>query len=257
VKHTLPPFVIIPSEIFKKRLTLRQIMVLATLYSWRKANTNTVKISRKMISERTGYTLSTISKTTTGLEKLGLIKKSGNGAYSQWCEYKLQNLNALKTNTPPVSELDTPPVSELDTPPVSELDTHSTTERVYRKSLQKESTEKKCTKKKISYAEKVEKFKPNKATANTFKDVYPNLGKNDYLELLEQFKDQALNRADPFKDLNAGMRNYIKNGYIKPVKQVVRKNEIGSFKDIGDIVRAEKKNNAGAGLPKQILINEK
>ncbi len=223
-------------------------MVLAALYSWRKSNTNIVRISRKMINERTGYTLSTISKTTTDLEKLGLIKKSGNGAYSQWCEYKLKNLNALKTNTPPVSELDTPPVSELDT--------HNTTERVYRKSLQKETTEKKYTNKKISYAEKVKKFKPSQATANVFKKKYPLLKRPVFLELLEQFKDKILNSKNQLNDFNAGFRNYINNEYVKPVKQVVGKNKIASFRDIGNTVRDEIKNNERVGLPKQILINK-
>ena len=103
----------------------------------------------------------------------------------------------------------------------------------------------------------MEKFKPTEKTAETFKNVYPNLGKNDYLELLTQFKDQALNRNQQFKDLNAGFRNYITRRYIAPVKQSVRENEIGSFRDIGEAVRHEKKNKAGSGLPKQILIGGK
>lgn len=110
-------------------------------------------------------------------------------------------------------------------------------------------------KKKISYSEKVQTFKPSKSTTNTFKKKYPLL-KNEmsvYLELLEQFKDQALNRGDKFKDLDAGFRIYINNEYIKPIKQVVRENENTSFRDIGDTVRA----NIKLGLSKQILINEK
>ena len=111
-------------------------------------------------------------------------------------------------------------------------------------------------KKKISYSEKVEVFEPTQATADTFKSMYPLLGKSNYLEMVKQFKDQALNRGNPFKDLNAGMRNYIKRKYIEPVKQVVRENENKSFRDIGDTVRAEQRGNE-LGLPTQILINEK
>ena len=99
-------------------------------------------------------------------------------------------------------------------------------------------------------------FKPTTTTTDTFKNVYPNLGKPDFLDMIKQFKDQAINRNKQFKDLNAGMRNYIKRKYIAPVKQVVRENEIGSFRDIGDTVRAQIKNNERAGLPKQILINK-
>lgn len=119
---------------------------------------------------------------------------------------------------------------------------------------------KKHTKKKIklNYSEKVEEFKPSEATANVFKKKYPHLEKDrsTYLEIVEQFKDKAINKNVPFINLNAGMRTYIKQEYIKPVK-VVRENEINSFRGTGDTVRAQIKNNKRAGLPEQILINEK
>lgn len=110
----------------------------------------------------------------------------------------------------------------------------------------------KYTKKKNSYSEKVKTFKPSKATANVFKKKYP-LFENEisvYLELLEQFKDQALNRKDLFKDLNAGMRSYINKEYIKPAKQAKAKNS--SFKAIGDDLRAKNKR---TNIPEQILID--
>jgi hypothetical protein len=115
--------------------------------------------------------------------------------------------------------------------------------------------EKNIKKKIPSYSEKLKNFIPTEKTADVFKNVYPLLEKKDYLELLEQFKDQALNRAKPFKNLNAGFRNYIKRKYIAPVKQVVRKNEIGSFRHLGDIVRANQAIKKKSGLPEQILIN--
>jgi DNA-binding MarR family transcriptional regulator len=115
---------------------------------------------------------------------------------------------------------------------------------------------KKSTKKKITiYSEKVLNFIPTQKTAITFQNKYPLLLKKDYLELLEQFKDQALNRKQPFKDLNAGFRIYLNKGYVEPVKQVVRKNKINSFRDLGDTVKAKQRGNIKSGLPEQILIN--
>ncbi len=235
----LPPFILMPSEIMMdSRLTLRHIKVLMAICSWRKSNTNLARMSRKMISERTGYSLTRVSDTTTSLVKLGWLKKSGNLGKKQWSEYEIKELNFKKT-----------PVPKTGTTPVPKTGTSIDTKVIDTKVI---DTVKNYNKK-ISYSEKVKDFKPSLSTTNVFKNIYPNLKKSDYLEIIKQFKDQALNRAKPFKDLNAGFRNYIRQGYTKPVKQV----ENASFRDIGDTVRAQLKNNKRADLPEQILINEK
>lgn len=241
-KH--PPFILIPFEILTdSRLTLRQIKVMLAICSWRKSNTNLARMSRQMISDRTGYSLKRVSDITTALVKLGWLKKSGNLGKKQWSKYEIQDLDLKKHNTPKTGA--TPPPKTG-----ASIDTERTTER---------TTEKKYTKKKLTltYSEKIEAFNPTQATADAFKKIYPLLEKSDYLELVAQFKDQALNRGQQFKDLNAGFRNYIKRKYIAPVKQVVRKHEIDSFRCIGDTVRALKDDKQRAVLPKQILINGK
>ncbi len=109
--------------------------------------------------------------------------------------------------------------------------------------------------KKVSYSDKIKNFKPTKATASVFKEVYPNLGKDVYMAMIEQFKDAALNRKQPFKNLDAGMRNYLRRKYIQPVMAEYRKNNVVSFRDIGDIVRSVESNKKR--LPEQILIENK
>jgi len=91
-----PNFLFLPYEILSDdRLTLRQIRVLMAILSWRKKNTNLSRISREMISERTGYPLTRVSNITTQLEKLGWISKKGNGGKSQWCEYTIKDVEKL------------------------------------------------------------------------------------------------------------------------------------------------------------------
>ena len=91
-----PNFLFLPYEILSDdRLTLRQIRVLMAILSWRKKNTNLARISREMISDRTGYPLTRVSNITTQLEKLGWISKKGNGGKSQWCEYEIKDVEKL------------------------------------------------------------------------------------------------------------------------------------------------------------------
>jgi hypothetical protein len=93
---TIPNLYLPPEIMTDDRLTLRQIRVLMAIFSWRKANTNLARISRQMISDRTGYPLSRVSTITTELEKLGWIKKTGNGGKSQWTEYRVKELKNFK-----------------------------------------------------------------------------------------------------------------------------------------------------------------
>ena len=257
VNKTYPPFLITPFEILTdKRLTLRQIRVLMAICSWRKSNTNLARISRQMISDRTGYSLTRVTDITTSLVKIGWLKKSGNLGKKQWSEYQLQELKSgTFQNGKPHPKTGTTPHPKTGTTPHPKTGTSIDTKVLDTKVIDTEEKYTK-TKKKISYSEKVKEFKPTQATADTFKSVYPLLRKPDFLEMVKQFKDQALNRGKPFIDLNAGMRNYIKRKYIEPVKQVVRENEIKTFREIGDRVRAEQRGNVKLGLPTQILINE-
>ena len=73
-----------------KRLTLNMLRVLGALYGSRKSGTKITRMSRKRISVETGgLPLSKISTATTKLQKLGFLKKLGNGGKGQYCTYEL------------------------------------------------------------------------------------------------------------------------------------------------------------------------
>lgn len=59
----------------------------------------------------------------------------------------------------------------------------------------------------------IEVYKPNETTLKAIEQVYPNCNID---ALVDDFKDQAKNRKQPFKDLDAGFRNYLKRGWISP-----------------------------------------
>jgi len=90
-----PLFIFMPYEILQdKRLSLRQIRVLLAILSWRKKNTNLARVSRNILSDKTGYPVQRISQITSQLCKLGWLKKRGNGGRSQWIEYQVCTPNS-------------------------------------------------------------------------------------------------------------------------------------------------------------------
>lgn len=94
-----PEYLIIPFEVLSdERLTLRQIRVLMAIFSWRKKNTGLARVSRELLSERTGYPLSRISTITSELVDLGWIENVGNGGKSQWSEYRVKDVSNSQEN---------------------------------------------------------------------------------------------------------------------------------------------------------------
>ena len=59
----------------------------------------------------------------------------------------------------------------------------------------------------------IENYQPNETTLKAIEEVYPNCNVNN---LIADFKDQARNRKQPFKDLDSGFRNYLRKGWISP-----------------------------------------
>lgn len=66
----------------------------------------------------------------------------------------------------------------------------------------------------------IENFYPNETSLNAVDEIYPDCWDKDLLNnLINDFKDQARNRKQPFKDFDAGFRNYLKRGWISPYKE--------------------------------------
>jgi hypothetical protein len=95
-----PDLIVCPFEILSdERLTLRHIRTLLAIFSWRKKNTSTARVSREMLSERTGYPVTRVSQITSELEQMGWLKKTGNGGKSQWSEYQICDIEtSLNSN---------------------------------------------------------------------------------------------------------------------------------------------------------------
>jgi Mn-dependent DtxR family transcriptional regulator len=94
-------FAMIPIELFEDtRLTHRDFKVLAALYSFRKKGTQVVFPKRETLSKRAGVSIENVSRTTTRLEKLGLLIKEGNGGKSRATRYTLiAPSNSVKNDT--------------------------------------------------------------------------------------------------------------------------------------------------------------
>ncbi len=141
-----PDFLFLPFEILSdKRLTLRHVRVLMAIFSWRKSNTNTSRISREVLSKITDYPVNRISNITSELVELGWIKKHGNGGKAQWIRYEIQELkgdcfgkgdrngNGDRIGMQTVTELVTQTVTESVTP----IDTVTNTVTIQREKIDK------------------------------------------------------------------------------------------------------------------------
>lgn len=84
--------------------------------------------------------------------------------------------------------------------------------------------------------ENIESFFPNDASIEAANSTYPNCDVN---LLVIDFKDQARNRAKPFKDLQSGFRNYVRKGWVKPVQ---KQNTQMSYGEIKQKLIAERDN---------------
>jgi len=80
-------------------------------------------------------------------------------------------------------------------------------------------------KEKIVKKTSINDFVPNAASMMAVDKQYPNLrASSNFYSLIDDFKDQAHNRAKPFKDLQAGFRNYLRKGFIAPAHRPQAKN---------------------------------
>ena len=87
----------------------------------------------------------------------------------------------------------------------------------------------------------IEAFIPNAKSIDAVNAIDSNC---DINSLVDDFKDQARNRAKPFKDLQSGFRHYIRKGWIKPVKA----KRIGDDMSYREIINGLKKQKDGKVL---------
>ena len=80
----------------------------------------------------------------------------------------------------------------------------------------------------------IDTFVPNDASYAAVMSTYPSCNIN---ELAEDFKDQARNRAKPFKDLQSGFRNYVRKGWVKPKSYNQSDNRNAGLQVLKDMAR--------------------
>jgi len=95
----------------------------------------------------------------------------------------------------------------------------------------------------------IDAFAPNNASLHCVNSVYPNCDVNS---LVDNFKDQARNRAKPFKDLQSGFRNYVNKGWVKPATK--QKTEL-SYSEIGQILKQERESLEDGKVPSGQIMN--
>ena len=89
----------IPVAILSEDLTLWQLKVLCALYYHRAKDANTVWPNRQTLAKITGMHVSNVSKATSELERMGLIKKCGRGGFGRAAHYTLIEKSVVADST--------------------------------------------------------------------------------------------------------------------------------------------------------------
>jgi len=79
-------------------------------------------------------------------------------------------------------------------------------------------------------------FYPNKSGLELINKHYPEV--IDIQPLIDDFIEKAINREKPFKDLNMGFRNYLKNGYITPYTDIKQQSHSQRAKQLANQMTA-------------------
>lgn len=90
------PFSMVPVEAAgDHRLNASHYRLLITILSFRKKNTDVASVSREYLAERSGYSVNSVSRITSQLQRLGWIEKEGGGGKGRWSDYRVTVPDAL------------------------------------------------------------------------------------------------------------------------------------------------------------------
>jgi hypothetical protein len=84
--------------------------------------------------------------------------------------------------------------------------------------------------------EKISEFIPNETSEQAIRDEYANATKGEVKKLIEDFKDQMLNRTAKWSDIQSCFRNYLRKGYIK-----INEQKVQSFSQIKKMINSKQK----------------
>ena len=99
----------------------------------------------------------------------------------------------------------------------------------------------------------IENFLPNETSLLSIKDKWGNISNKALERSVDEFKDMATNRGNPFKDLQSGYRNYVRKGYLKTLDKIKNKTHGAIRKQVnGKVLQMKNKPNLKKLARKQI-----
>ena len=133
--------------------------------------------------------IETVSRWVTNLEKQGFIKRTLK--YKEGSKQIDKRFISLAT---PIDEkINTPHDNKVKTPIDEKVKGNTTS---------------------FNISSLIENFYPNDISLLAVKDSYGNVTDQVLRIAVQEFKDAALNRDKPFKDVQSGFRNYVRKGWL-------------------------------------------
>ncbi len=89
----------------------------------------------------------------------------------------------------------------------------------------------------------IESFYPNDTSAKILREKCPHISQRQAIDMIEAFKDKMRTRKEPWKDIQATFRSYVRGGWIKPSKVDMTNDEQQTnmgYAGIGELIQKKK-----------------
>jgi DNA-binding Lrp family transcriptional regulator len=145
--------------------------------------------TNKYFAELYDVSVETVSRWVSNLEKLGFIKRTIK--YKEGSKQIDKRFISLAT---PIDEkVNTPLDNKVKTPIDEKVKGNSTS---------------------INSLSLIGDFYPDEVSLNVVRNTYGDVSLHILKIAIEEFKDAALNRAKPFKNVQSGFRTYVRQGWL-------------------------------------------
>ena len=145
--------------------------------------------TNKYFAELYDVSVETVSRWVSHLQKLGFIKRTIK--YKDGS--KQIDKRFISLSTPIDEKVNTPNDNKVMTPIDEKVKGNSTS---------------------FNISSLIENFYPNEISLMAVRDSYGDVNNQVLRIAIQEFKDAALNRDKPFKDIQSGFRNYVRKGWL-------------------------------------------
>jgi hypothetical protein len=145
--------------------------------------------TNKYFAELYDVSVETVSRWVSHLQKLGFIKRTIK--YKEGS--KQIDKRFISLSTPIDEKVNTPNDNKVMTPIDEKVKGNSTS---------------------FNISSLIENFYPNEISLMAVRDSYGDVNNQVLRIAIQEFKDAALNRDKPFKDIQSGFRNYVRKGWL-------------------------------------------